>query len=216
MGQLGRLQAGLKRMVDVLVAIIELALLSPLMAGVAVAIRVVLGSPVLFTQQRPGYRGEPFVFYKFRTMTNETDPSGHLLPDEKRLTRLGKRLRRLSLDELPQLFSVLKGDMSLVGPRPLLMEYMPLYTARQSRRHEVKPGVTGWAQVNGRNALTWEEKFDLDLWYVENQSILVDLRILVLTLVSLFRAKGISQDGHVTMSRFTGNVKSGSKHTVGR
>ncbi len=216
MRSLSNLQLGIKRLIDISIALFALVLLSPLMAVVAVAIRIVIGNPVLFSQQRPGFRSRIFVFHKFRTMTGEKDHDGNLLPDEKRLTRLGKVLRRFSLDELPQLFNVLKGDMSLVGPRPLLVEYLPLYDARQARRHEVKPGVTGWTQVNGRNALTWEQKFDLDVWYVENQSLWLDLRILTMTLLHLFRPKGISQGGHATMPKFTGTARNQSDTTVGR
>ena len=170
---------------------------------------------MFFVQERPGYRGDPFKFYKFRTMTLATDERGQLLPDKDRLTRLGKLLRRFSLDELPQLFNVLKGNMSLVGPRPLLMEYLPLYDARQARRHDVKPGVTGWTQVNGRNALTWEQKFDLDVWYVDNRSLLLDLRILIMTLLRVLRPAGISQRGHATMPKFTGTVHNQSDTTIG-
>ena len=171
---------------------------------VAVLIRTRLGSPVLFVQQRPGHRGRPFRLYKFRSMTDARSRSGEPLADEARLTTLGAWLRKLSLDELPQLWNVLKGDMSLVGPRPLLMEYLPLYDSRQARRHDVRPGITGWAQVNGRNALTWEEKFELDVWYVEHASFATDMNILALTLLRLVRPHGIAEPGSATMSRFTG------------
>ena len=205
----------LKRAIDLMVATAGLILLSPLILSIAILVRATLGKPVLFSQARPGYLGKPFKFYKFRTMTLATDERGQLLPDKDRLIRLGKLLRRFSLDELPQLFNVVKGDMSLVGPRPLLVEYLPLYDARQTRRHEVKPGVTGWTQVNGRNALTWEQKFDLDVWYVENRSLLLDLRILTITLLHLFRPKGISQGGHATMPKFTGTARNQSDTTIG-
>ncbi len=163
------------------------------------------GRPILFKQKRPGLNGRPFVLYKFRTMTNYKDRNGQLLPDEQRITRFGRFLRSSSLDELPELFNVLKGDMSLVGPRPLLMEYLPLYSAEQARRHDVKPGITGWAQINGRNALTWQKKFELDVWYVDHVSFLLDLKILFLTVFKVFRQEGITQPGKATMEKFTGN-----------
>ena len=197
----------LKRSFDFLVALALLLALSPLLAVSALAIRWKLGRPVLFAQVRPGYRGRPFEFYKFRTMTDMRDAAGALQPDAARLTPLGELMRKSSLDELPQLFNVLKGDMSLVGPRPLLMEYLPLYNARQARRHEVRPGITGWAQVNGRNALQWEERFDLDLWYVEHRSFWLDLKILALTAWRVLRPQGISQPGHATMPKFTGSQR---------
>ncbi len=209
-------QPRLKRAIDLTIATVGLILLSPLILSIAVLVRITLGGPVLFAQTRPGYLGKPFRFYKFRTMTSATDERGQLLPDKYRLTACGKLLRRFSLDELPQLFNVLKGDMSLVGPRPLLMEYLPLYDTRQARRHEVKPGITGWTQVNGRNALTWEQKFDLDVWYVDNQSLSLDLRILSMTLLHIFHPKGISQGGHATMPKFTGTVRNRSDRGVGR
>lgn len=195
-----------KRVLDVTVSAAVLLLTLPLMLIVAALIRFNLGSPILFAQLRPGFRARPFVLYKFRSMTSPTSHSGAPLADEIRLTRLGMWLRKLSLDELPQLWNVLKGDMSLVGPRPLLMEYLPLYGARQARRHEVRPGITGWAQVNGRNALTWEEKFEYDVWYVEHVSFGLDMRILMLTALRLVRPHGISQPGNATMSRFTGST----------
>ncbi len=163
-----------------------------------------MGAPVLFRQTRPGLRGKPFIMYKFRTMTDERDPQGNLLPDEQRLTRLGRFLRSTSLDELPELINVLKGDMSLVGPRPLLMKYLDRYTPEQFRRHEVKPGITGWAQVNGRNALTWEEKFKLDVWYVDNWNLWLDFKILLMTLVKVFRREGIGHGSQATMPEFRG------------
>ena len=170
---------------------------------IALAIRITMGSPVIFRQVRPGLHGRPFVIYKFRTMLDLRDEKGNLLPDEKRLTRLGKFLRRFSLDELPELWNVVKGDMSLVGPRPLLMEYLPLYTPEQARRHEVKPGLTGWAQINGRNALSWEEKFKLDVWYVDNLSFWLDMKIIFLTIWKVLKGEGISAPGHATMPKFT-------------
>jgi len=197
----------LKRMIDFTCSLFGLIVLSPVMLVLAIIIGVKLGRPILFKQLRPGKYGKPFYIYKFRTMTNATDENGNLLPDKKRLTPFGKFLRKYSLDELPQLINVLKGDLSLVGPRPLLMEYLPLYTPEQARRHEVKPGITGWAQVNGRNALTWEEKFKLDVWYVDHQSFMLDLKILWLTLIKVVRSEGISQEGHVTMPPFKGAEK---------
>jgi sugar transferase EpsL len=197
----------LKRMVDVVIALCMVAVLSPLMIVIAFLVRWNLGTPVLFVQQRPGLGGKPFRIFKFRTMTNDRDSSGRVLPDEKRLTPFGRWLRSTSLDELPELINVLKGDMSLVGPRPLLMEYLPLFSKEQARRHAVKPGLTGWAQVNGRNALSWEEKFRLDVWYVDNQSVWLDLKVLLLTLLAVARRKGISQQDHATMQRFTGSSR---------
>lgn len=194
-----------KRYLDVTVSIVVLLLLCPLILLTAVLIRIKLGTPVLFRQQRPGLNGRPFFVYKFRTMTNDRDSSGNLLPDEVRLTSFGALLRKLSIDELPQLMNVLKGDLSLVGPRPLLMEYLPLYSPEQARRHDVKPGITGWAQVNGRNALSWEAKFRLDVWYVDNCSFLLDLKILWLIVIKVFKREGISQQGQVTMQKFEGS-----------
>ena len=195
----------MKRLFDVVVAAIGLVLLSPLMAAVGLLVRARLGPPVLFAQERPGLGGRPFRIWKFRTMREATDASGAPLPDERRLTPLGRFLRGTSLDELPELLNVLRGDMSLVGPRPLLMEYLPLYTPEQARRHEVRPGITGWAQVNGRNAISWEEKFALDVWYVDNRSLLLDLRILALTAAKVLAREGIGQEGRATMERFTGS-----------
>ncbi len=195
----------LKRVFDFVVTLVLLVPAMPLMATIAVLVRFNMGAPVLFRQVRPGFKGRPFVLYKFRTMTDDRDEEGNLLSDEARLKPLGKVLRRYSLDELPQLFNVLKGDLSFVGPRPLLMEYLPLYSAEQVRRHDVRPGITGWAQVNGRNAINWEEKFAYDLWYVDHYSLLLDLKILWLTLVSVLTGAGISSDGHVTMPKFTGS-----------
>ncbi|MCL0049504.1 sugar transferase [Peptococcaceae bacterium] len=186
------------------VSAVLLVIFAPVMAVVALLVWIKLGRPVLFKQKRPGLHGKPFVFYKFRTMTDERDENGNLLPDEKRLTSFGKFLRKYSLDELPQLINVLKGDMSLVGPRPLLMEYLPLYTKEQARRHEVRPGVTGWAQVNGRNAISWEEKFKLDVWYIDNRSFWLDIKILWLTLIKVIKREGINQKGHATREKFRG------------
>jgi lipopolysaccharide/colanic/teichoic acid biosynthesis glycosyltransferase len=196
-----------KRLLDVSVSAAALLLTLPLILAVAAIIRSRLGAPILFAQQRPGYLGRPFVLYKFRSMTSARAADGEPLPDEARLTRLGARLRKWSLDELPQLWNVLKGDMSLVGPRPLLMEYLPLYDTRQARRHDVRPGITGWAQVNGRNAITWEEKFELDVWYVEHASFAVDMKILALTALKIIRPSGIAQPGSATMTRFTGSAR---------
>lgn len=198
-----------KRALDLALTMPGLVVAGPLMAGVAVAIRLDMGSPVLFRQERPGERGEPFVLLKFRTMSDARDDEGNLLPDDQRLTKVGALVRRLSLDELPQLLSVLKGEMSLVGPRPLLMEYLERYTPEQARRHTVKPGITGWAQVNGRNALSWDEKFALDVYYVDHQSLLLDLKILAKTLTKVFVQEGISAAGHVTMPVFMGSRSNG-------
>ncbi|WP_205504493.1 sugar transferase [Rufibacter psychrotolerans] len=199
-----------KRFLDLLLAGTALLVLWPVMALVAVALWVGLGGKVLFRQQRPGLHGKPFAFYKFRTMTEARDLHGTLLPDAQRLTPLGKFLRKTSLDELPQLLNVLKGDMSLVGPRPLLMEYLPLYSPEQARRHLVRPGITGWAQVNGRNLLRWEEKFAYDVWYVDHVSFRVDLRILGRTIRHLLNPRGISAPGTATMERFTGSANQSS------
>lgn len=179
----------------------------PLSLLIALLVRSRLGSPILFRQTRPGLRGRPFTIYKFRTMTDGRDADGNLLPDSERLPLLGRILRSTSLDELPEFINVLKGDMSLVGPRPLLMEYLPLYSPEQARRHEVRPGITGWAQVNGRNAISWEEKFKLDVWYVDNKSLWLDVKILCLTVVKVFRREGISQQGQATMEKFMGSRK---------
>ena len=195
----------MKRLFDAVMAAVGLVLLSPLMALVALLVRWRIGPPVLFAQERPGLGGRPFRIYKFRTMREARDAAGAPLPDELRLAPLGRFLRTTSLDELPELFNVLRGDMSLVGPRPLLMEYLPLYTPEQARRHEVRPGLTGWAQVNGRNAISWEQKFALDVWYVDNRSLLLDLRILALTAAKVLAREGISQEGRATMGRFTGS-----------
>ncbi|MEI7681193.1 MAG: sugar transferase [Betaproteobacteria bacterium] len=194
----------LKRGFDFCVAFTVLVMAIPVMALIAILLAASIGRPVLFRQQRPGLRAQPFMLYKFRTMSERRDAQGELLGDELRLTTVGSILRRLSLDELPQLFNVLKGDMSLVGPRPLLMEYLPLYSTEQARRHDVRPGITGWAQVNGRNAVAWEARFALDVWYVEHQSFKLDLRILWLTVLRVLRSDGINQPGAATMQKFTG------------
>lgn len=193
-----------KRFIDIIASLCALILLAPVMAIVAWNIRKKLGSPVLFRQVRPGRDGKPFEMVKFRTMRDAVDSDGNPLDDSQRMTPFGSFLRASSLDELPELWNVLKGDMSLVGPRPLLMEYLPLYSDEQNRRHEVRPGVTGWAQVNGRNALSWDEKFKLDIWYVDNQSLWLDLRILFMTVKKVVVKEGISASGEVTMSKFTG------------
>lgn len=185
-------------------AAVGLVFCAPLLAVIAFLVRITLGSPIFFRQQRPGLHGKPFTLLKFRTMTDARDSDGNLLPDEQRLTPFGQFLRRTSLDELPELFNVLKGDMSLVGPRPLLMQYLDRYTPQQMRRHEVKPGITGWAQVNGRNALSWEQKFALDVWYVDHLSLWLDLKIILLTMWKVLRREGISQEGFATMPEFMG------------
>lgn len=194
----------LKRSLDVVAAFSALLLLSPVLVGVAVMVRFSMGSPVLFRQMRPGLGGQPFAMIKFRTMRDACDAQGNPLPDEQRLSAVGQFLRAASLDELPELWNVLVGDMSLVGPRPLLTDYLPLYSPEQARRHEVRPGITGWAQVNGRNAIGWEEKFKLDVWYVDNQSFWLDLKILLLTIKKVLVRDGISAEGEATMSRFMG------------
>ena len=195
----------MKRTFDLLLTVPGFLAILPMVLLVGIMVRVKLGAPVLFSQIRPGLRGGAFRMLKFRTMTDKRDVHGHLLPDEQRLTRFGKQLRSSSLDEFPALINVLKGEMSLVGPRPLLMEYLPRYTSEQARRHEVRPGITGWAQVNGRNAISWEEKFKLDVWYVDNQSLWLDVKILVMTVAKVFKREGISQKGEATMSKFTGS-----------
>ena len=194
----------LKRSVDVVLAFTTLVLLSPLLLAVAACVRVALGSPVLFRQQRPGRGGQPFTLVKFRTMRDASDAHGRPLDDAARLTNFGRLLRATSIDELPELWNVLRGDMSLVGPRPLLMEYLPRYTAEQRRRHDVRPGITGWAQVHGRNATSWDDRFAYDVWYVDHHSVWLDVRILLATVRQVFTADGIAQPGHATMPRFTG------------
>ena len=197
----------MKRLVDILASFVGIILLTPVFLLVAFLIRKNLGSPVIFSQIRSGIDGKPFKMYKFRSMKNAIDTSGNPLPDAERLTPFGQKLRSTSLDELPELWNVLKGDMSLVGPRPLLMEYLPLYDKEQYRRHEMRPGITGWAQINGRNAISWEDKFKLDVWYVDNQSLKLDLKILLLTIKKVFIKEGISSSGEVTTSKFTGSHK---------
>ncbi len=196
----------MKRLFDIFGAAIGLVLLSPVLAGVAFLIWRRMGVPVLFRQTRPGLHGKPFEMVKFRTMRDAVDAEGNPLPDAERLTRLGRFLRSSSLDELPELWNVLKGEMSLVGPRPLLMEYLPLYSPEQARRHEVRPGVTGWAQVNGRNAISWDQKFALDVWYVDNQSLRLDLKIIWLTIRKVFKREGIDDQGGVGQEKFKGNI----------
>lgn len=192
----------MKRFFDFCCTLIAGFFLSPLIMVLALMVRLILGKPVLFRQQRPGLHGRPFTIYKFRTMTEACDVHGNLLPDGERLTRFGRFLRGTSLDELPELFNVLKGDMSLVGPRPLLMQYLDRYTPEQARRHKVKPGLTGWSQVNGRNAISWEEKFRLDVWYVDNRSIWLDIKIILITAWMIIRREGINQPGQPTMEEF--------------
>ncbi|MFP7735339.1 sugar transferase [Priestia aryabhattai] len=194
----------MKRVMDLVTSLTLLTLFSPVMLFTAIVVRLKMGAPVLFKQQRPGKDGKPFYLYKFRTMANLEDKQGNLLSDQVRLTGTGKFLRKHSLDELPQLINVVKGDMSLVGPRPLLMEYLSLYTEEQMLRHNVRPGITGWAQVNGRNAITWEEKFKLDTWYVRNQSMFLDFKILLFTVLKVVKKEGITQQGHVTIEKFKG------------
>lgn len=193
-----------KRLLDLAITIPALIMLAPLLALLAMLVRVKLGAPVLFRQQRPGLHGKPFTIHKFRTMTDARDAQGNLLPDAERLTPFGQWLRSTSLDELPELFQVLTGEVSLVGPRPLLMQYLDRYTPEQMRRHEVKPGITGWAQINGRNALAWEEKFALDVWYVDQLSLWLDLRIIALTAWKILTREGINQQGHATAPEFMG------------
>lgn len=194
-----------RRLVDIVIALSAIIVLSPLLVVTACLVFFKLGQPIIFSQVRPGLYGIPFKMYKLRTMSDSVDAEGNILPDEQRLTRFGRLLRSTSLDELPGLFNVLKGDMSLVGPRPLLMEYLPLYSKEQARRHEVRPGITGWAQVNGRNAISWDDKFKLDVWYVDNRSIWLDIKILFLTVKKVFVREGISAAGEATMSKFTGS-----------
>jgi sugar transferase EpsL len=194
----------LKRLMDICIACIALLITSPILLCVALLVRILLGSPVLFCQTRPGRHGKPFTLYKFRSMTDARDDAGNQLSDAQRLTRFGRFLRSSSIDELPELVNVLKGEMSLVGPRPLLMQYLERYTPVQARRHEVKPGITGWAQVNGRNAISWEEKFSLDIWYVDHQSLWLDMKILLLTAWKVLAQDGINHRGQVTVHEFMG------------
>lgn len=195
----------MKRLIDLFVALFGLLFLWPILIITACLVRIKLGAPVFFRQLRPGLYAKPFYVYKFRTMTDQRAANGQPLSDELRLTPFGRTLRRLSLDELPQLLNVIKGDLSLVGPRPLLMQYLPLYSSEQARRHEVRPGITGWAQVNGRNAISWEEKFKLDVWYVDNRSFWLDVKIIWMTFVKVFKRQGISQEGQATMEAFRGS-----------
>ena len=204
----------MKRLFDFLVSLLALISLSPIIGVTALLIRNKIGSPILFKQQRPGLNGKVFFVYKFRSMTDERDELGELLPDNVRLTSFGKIIRKLSIDELPQLLNVLKGDMSFVGPRPLLVEYLPLYNKRQARRHGVRPGITGWAQVNGRNSISWRDRFELDVWYVENRTFWLDIKILFMTVLKVFKSEGISQDGQATMLKFTGNMVTSAKEEV--
>jgi len=196
-----------KRLFDIISSLCALAVLSPILLFVAVIVRIKLGSPVIFCQQRPGLNGKIFKLYKFRTMTNKTDAQGNLLPDAERLTKFGKMLRSTSLDELPELLNILKGDMSVIGPRPLLVQYLPLYSAEQMRRHNVRPGLSGYAQVNGRNSVTWAEKFKLDCWYVDNLSFRLDIKIIYTTIIeAFFKRGGINSETSATMEFFTGNA----------
>ena len=194
----------LKRLFDILLASVAIVVFSPLMLAIALALRFTVGSPAIWRQQRPGLKGRPFTIFKFRTMSDAKGPDGALLPDAQRISRFGSFLRRISLDELPELLNVLRGEMSWVGPRPLLMQYLDRYTPEQRRRHEVKPGITGWAQINGRNAITWEQKFALDVWYVDHRSFWLDLKILCLTIWKVLKREGISEPGQATMSEFLG------------
>lgn len=200
-----------KRVFDLIVSALLLVVLSPVLLIISVLVWNKHGMPLLFRQKRPGYRAKPFYIYKFRTMTDRLDTQGVLLPDAERLTRLGRTLRSTSLDELPELFNVLRGEMSLVGPRPLLMQYLERYSPEQARRHDVLPGITGWAQINGRNALTWNDKFRLDVWYVDHQSFGLDLKILALTAIKVLKREGISQPGHATAEEFMGNLTPSNK-----
>ena len=196
----------MKRLLDLALSIPAFFLLPFPMLIIAFLVHLKIGSPVLFKQVRPGMRGRPFTIYKFRTMTSERGGDGNLLPDEERLTRFGRLLRKTSMDELPELFNVIKGDMSIAGPRPLLMRYLERYTPEQARRHEVKPGITGWAQVNGRNAISWEDKFKLDVWYVDNWSVWLDVKIILMTVWKIFKREGISQEGEATASEFNPQI----------
>jgi lipopolysaccharide/colanic/teichoic acid biosynthesis glycosyltransferase len=200
--------SAIKRTFDLIGAAFGILLLSPVFLLTALAVRLFLGTPVFFRQQRAGYKGNPFYIYKFRTMTNAADAAGNLLPDSERLTRLGRFLRALSLDELPELFNILCGEMSLVGPRPLLMEYLPRYSAEQMRRHDAYPGLTGWAQVNGRNALDWPARLAMDVWYVDHRSFWLDIKILFITFWKVLKREGISQPGQATVEYFQGNPDS--------
>lgn len=195
----------MKRLFDLIISLILLVIVLPIILMTALLVFIFIGHPIIFKQQRPGRYAKPIYVYKFRTMTNEVDSNGNLLSDDLRLNKFGILIRKLSLDELPQLINVIKGDLSIVGPRPLLMEYLPLYNMRQNKRHDVRPGITGWAQVNGRNSIGWEEKFELDVWYVENASFILDLKILLLTIKKVLLSKDISSQTSMTMEKFTGN-----------
>lgn len=195
----------LKRKIDIVITFFGFLLLLPIYLLVSLLVLINLGFPILFKQPRPGINGKLFYIYKFRTMTNEYDKNQNLLADMDRITKFGQFLRSTSLDEFPGLWSVLKGDMSLIGPRPLLVEYLPLYSKHQARRHEVRPGITGWAQVNGRNTISWDEKFEMDVWYVDNQSFILDVKILCITLIKVIKRDGISHNRHATMEKFKGN-----------
>jgi sugar transferase EpsL len=201
----------LKRIFDLSAAILVLLLIWPFLLLIFLVLRMMIGSPVMLRQRRPGFMGKPFAICKFRTMTEQRDTHDCLLPDEQRITKVGRILRSFSLDELPEIFNVLKGDMSLIGPRPLMMQYLERYTPEQARRHEVMPGITGWVQINGRNNLSWEEKFELDVWYVDHQSFMLDLCILVMTVWKVLRREGISQEGYVAASEFMGSNRKNSK-----
>lgn len=197
----------LKRILDIYLGSLALVILSPIIIVTAILVALTMGTPVIFKQVRPGYKGKPFTIYKFRTMKDAYDATGKALPDDQRLTAFGRFMRGSSLDELPELLNVLKGEMSLVGPRPLRMDYLARYNTEQARRHDVLPGVTGWAQINGRNSISWEEKFKLDVWYVQNQSLWLDIKILALTLLKVFKRSDISAEGHATMPDFMGSEK---------
>jgi sugar transferase EpsL len=196
----------MKRILDIIISLGALLLLTPLFLVITILILINLGTPVFYTQIRPGKDCKPFKIFKFRTMTNESDGKGNLLPNAQRMTKFGQFLRHRSLDEIPEFYNVLKGNMSLVGPRPLLMDYVPLFNEFQNQRHKVKPGITGWAQINGRNAISWDNKFKLDIWYVNNQSFWLDIKILLLTLKKVIKREGITYEGNVAMPRFTGNL----------
>ena len=193
-----------KRLFDLTFALIALVILSPIILVIAILVRIFIGTPILFKQQRPGYKSHPFFIYKFRSMTNRFAPNGSLLPDAERLTRFGRLLRSLSLDELPELLNIIRGEMSFVGPRPLLMEYLPLYSPEQARRHDVVPGLTGWAQVNGRNAINWPTRFKLDVWYVDNWSFWLDIKIILMTVWKAISREGVNQEGQATVEYFKG------------
>ncbi len=202
-------QLHVKRPFDIITSSLILLIGLPIYAILSILIYTKLGSPILFRQQRPGLHGKPFTILKFRTMTSKRDDAGDLLPDGQRLTRFGRFLRSTSLDELPELLNVLKGEMSIVGPRPLLMQYLPLYTPEQRRRHDVRPGITGWAQINGRNTLSWEEKFKMDVWYVDNHTFLLDIKIILQTIIKTVKRDDINQQGHATMQKFLGSTDKG-------